>query len=583
VAAVVLYLFRDIYAEVVTALPVNGGTYTLLLNSTSKFVASLAGALTVLSYIATAVVGASVSVAYIRHLVDVPLGLGTVGVLGFFAFLNLLGIKESSRIATLIFVVHCALMVVLAVDCSIWTYHDGFHQLVENWNNRFDILPDGRAPYSFFPGLLFGFSSAMLGITGFETSANYVEEQAPGVFVKTLRNMWIIVAFMNPILAFLAICVLPLTTVMGYPLVNGRPQNEDLLIQMAPHQWLQFAISIDAFLVLAGSVLTAYVGIGGLLKRMAMDDCFPKFLTQTNRCFGSAHFIIIGFFAVCSALYFLVDMNVLILGGVFSIAFLLVMTLYCAGNMVLKYKRSKLRRLHRANSLKVLTAACLCMIAVYGNIALSPNVLPYFFLYYGVTCLVILIMFQKVRLLRMILRGLIGKIDVDDLEDEQFSGLLGCRQSVARRARKELVKTVKQSFVFFLKSRNICLMNKALAYLRDNEQALKLIFVHVTSSPAPEAEEEVKTESSSSLVVQEEDVMDPVSDMKQDLQVLQRIYPKMSISLEIFQSPSSFDAASVRNAGKALEVPPHRMFISCPNQNFPYDIAELGGVRLITH
>ncbi len=29
----------------------------------------------------------------------------------------------------------------------------------------------------------------MLGITGFETSANFIEEQEPGVYAKTLRNM----------------------------------------------------------------------------------------------------------------------------------------------------------------------------------------------------------------------------------------------------------------------------------------------------------------------------------------------------------------------------------------------------------
>jgi len=39
-------------------------------------------------------------------------------------------------------------------------------------------------------GLLFGFSQGMLGVTGFETAANYIEEQRKGVYVKTLRNMW---------------------------------------------------------------------------------------------------------------------------------------------------------------------------------------------------------------------------------------------------------------------------------------------------------------------------------------------------------------------------------------------------------
>jgi hypothetical protein len=39
-----------------------------------------------------------------------------------------------------------------------------------------------------------GFSAAMLGVSGFETSANYVEQQKPGVFRLTLRNMWVAVA-----------------------------------------------------------------------------------------------------------------------------------------------------------------------------------------------------------------------------------------------------------------------------------------------------------------------------------------------------------------------------------------------------
>jgi len=35
--------------------------------------------------------------------------------------------------------------------------------------------------------LFFGTSTAMLGISGFETSSQFVEEQADGVFPKTLR------------------------------------------------------------------------------------------------------------------------------------------------------------------------------------------------------------------------------------------------------------------------------------------------------------------------------------------------------------------------------------------------------------
>src|SRR5947208_16727499 len=45
----ILYLYKMVYTEVVEALPVNGGAYNCLLNSTSKTVAAIAGVMTFLS------------------------------------------------------------------------------------------------------------------------------------------------------------------------------------------------------------------------------------------------------------------------------------------------------------------------------------------------------------------------------------------------------------------------------------------------------------------------------------------------------------------------------------------------------
>ena len=55
-----LYLFRGVYSEVGSALPMNGGSYTVLLNTTNKTLASLAACLTLLSYVATAVVSGTI-------------------------------------------------------------------------------------------------------------------------------------------------------------------------------------------------------------------------------------------------------------------------------------------------------------------------------------------------------------------------------------------------------------------------------------------------------------------------------------------------------------------------------------------
>src|ERR1700730_18619937 len=51
----VLFLYKAVYTEVVEALPINGGAYNCLLNSTSKTIAAIAGITTVLSYVATSV------------------------------------------------------------------------------------------------------------------------------------------------------------------------------------------------------------------------------------------------------------------------------------------------------------------------------------------------------------------------------------------------------------------------------------------------------------------------------------------------------------------------------------------------
>ena len=65
-----LYLFRRIYEEVVTALPVNGGTYNLLLNTTTKGNASIAACLTMLSYVTTAVISSTSAMRYLHTLCD---------------------------------------------------------------------------------------------------------------------------------------------------------------------------------------------------------------------------------------------------------------------------------------------------------------------------------------------------------------------------------------------------------------------------------------------------------------------------------------------------------------------------------
>merc|ERR1719487_2480299 len=77
-SSLTLHCFRHIYGEVVSALPLNGGIYNLLLNSSTKRSASVAACLTILSYTATGVVSAVTAAEYLacspyfEHVEEVP-------------------------------------------------------------------------------------------------------------------------------------------------------------------------------------------------------------------------------------------------------------------------------------------------------------------------------------------------------------------------------------------------------------------------------------------------------------------------------------------------------------------------------
>ena len=201
----VLYLFRAVYGEAVTALPLNGGAYNVLLNTTSKKTAAVVGCLSLLSYMATGVVSAASAIAYLQYMAPgVPTSVGVIVLLGGFAALTLWGIKDSSTVAFSILAVHVTTIAVIVITSVVWLCRNpGEQQFSDNVHS--EVNPSvGHA-------LLYGYASAMLGVTGFETSANFVEEQQDGVFVKTLRNMWLLVSVINPTLALLTVCILPWT------------------------------------------------------------------------------------------------------------------------------------------------------------------------------------------------------------------------------------------------------------------------------------------------------------------------------------------------------------------------------------
>ncbi|POM61012.1 hypothetical protein PHPALM_30043, partial [Phytophthora palmivora] len=341
--ATVLYFFRFIYEEVVTAIPMNGGTYNALLNTTSKRAAAVAACLSILSYVATGVVSATSGVHYLDTQVDIPIVFCTIALLFAFALLAFVGIAENSRVALVIFLHHIVVLSILVVSCIVYGIKNP-HIFRDNMKADFPEVDfagsmlDGNA----FTAVFFGFGAAMLGITGFESSSNYVEEQAPGVFRKTLRNMWALASFFNVCLGVGILAVLPLGG------DNGIYASTDALLAKAAEvsmgSWFGTWVSIDAFVVLSGSVLTSYVGICGLVRRLSTDRVLPSFLAKTNKMRGTNHYIIGVYFLLSSSLVLVLNADATIMNGVYTYAFLGLMALFASAAMLLKAKRPEIPR-----------------------------------------------------------------------------------------------------------------------------------------------------------------------------------------------------------------------------------------------
>jgi amino acid transporter len=533
VVAFVLFLFRKIYGEVVGAIPLNGGAYNVLLNTSTKRLASLAATLTVLSYMATAVISSIEGMHYLHGIFNgINVTTATIIVLIAFTGLAILGIGESAFVAVIIFIIHLFTLSILVL-ASIWfILNNGLTTFHINWE-----LPVKSG--SILTALFLGFSAAMLGISGFESSANFVEEQEIGVFRKTLRNMWAIVSFFNPVLALLLICIIPLAEVGEH--------KESLLAylgQTTGGSWLAILISIDAVLVLCGAVLTSFVGVSGLLNRMTLDRILPNYFLKQNKN-GSNYRIIISFLILCISVLFVTQGNLESLAGVYTFSFLAVMALFGIGNLLLKFKRKKLPRPEKARGISVVVAVAFIIAAFIGNVNLNTTSFYTFIEYLIPAFLFVAIMLNRSFLIRLL---------IDALE-YLYQPLRKVVVLSNRYLNKMHLKVISQEFVFFTKGDDVAILNKVMQYVQNNETTKRLKIVNIK-----------KIDGSNDL-------------LKKDLEVLDRAYPEIHIEfieIEGVFGPELIDELSIK-----WKIPKNFMFIGSPGDRFAYRVSELGGVRLI--
>lgn len=544
---VVLLLYRAVYREVVEALPVNGGAYNALLNSASKVVASIAGTMTILSYIATAVISAKTAVEYLFQFLEPLFELlnfgikaetihnlvipGTLVVLFLFAVLVIAGVKDSAKVAAGIFTFHVvSLSLFVIVGIIFWLTKGGNGVLIENIAVTKDIVAKNGGLLN---TIFLAFSVSLLGISGFESSANFVEEQQPGVFRKTLRNMTAGVTLFNPLIAAVCLIILPMAQIVT--------AKDFLLASVAIKlggMVLLGLIAVDAFLVLCGAVLTSYVGVSGLMYRMSLDNILPQFFNKKNSK-GSYTRIILLFFAFCTSILLVTRGNLLSLAGVYTISFLGVMTLFAIGNLILRRTRRELKRPYRAPVVMVVLAALATIIGMIGNIQVDKQNVVYFLIYFVPAILIVMIMLFKLDFLTT------------------MSSVFGFVPKIKEQINRKINSIAEAHYYVFL--HDMINIYPALDYINRNENGKNVTFIHCKDNDRPSLCDEVN----------------------ESLRIFKKsgVFTRMNVDCDFIDQ--KFSPETVHAFAEQKNISLSKVFIGSIHETHSFDYQDFGGVRII--
>ncbi|SDE19308.1 Amino acid permease [Pedobacter soli] len=339
-----------------------------------------------------------------------------------------------------------------------------------------------------------------------------------------------------------------LTAVAVLPLSEIAANKEALLSHLGADtggHWLATFISVDAVLVLSGALLTSYLGVNGLIKRMTLDRILPQFLLKENNR-GSSPRILILFYLLCLSVLFITRGALGPLAGVYTISFLLVMIYFGFGNLLLKIKRSRLPRQERATTISVALAILAVVSALYGNIIMHADYLIVFLQYFIPAIIIIFMLLSRNLLLKYIL------VVVDSF----FDTLKRAAALTRLHLNRSLRKLNDQEFVYFTKADDISVLNKVMIYVQQNEITKKLKIVTVLAEGDEVA-----------------------SDFFNDLNVLDRAYP--DIKIEYLRLQGTFGPEIIAKLSHEWDIPINFMFISSPSDKFSHRVSDLGGVRLI--
>ncbi|HEY9720436.1 MAG TPA: APC family permease [Oscillatoriaceae cyanobacterium] len=327
-----MWFFKLTYQEGTSVSPLNGGAYTMVLQTIGRRAALVVGSLTILSYLATAVVSALSGSLYLSSLwggwptwLVVVVAATPVVV---FAALNLLGLKESTKVVFAVACFHFSMLILMDAFGVYLALTHGAH-----WGRLLRSF-HGLGPQQ----MILGFASAFLGITGFESAAQIVEEiEAPTE--KSIRKIYTtivaLVSITAPFSAFLVMLLLNDAQIGQYKdaFLSG------LAVVEGGH-WLMVLLVLNACFTLFAAVNTAYAGATGLMTTMGKQGNLPAIVLHQwddkVSFLKGFPFVALPFMSLCLLMMVAFPGQVDQLGSIYGMAFLGVMISYSIGVVLLR-------------------------------------------------------------------------------------------------------------------------------------------------------------------------------------------------------------------------------------------------------
>jgi len=345
-----LFIFNALtYAEGTAMLPEAGGSSTFARHGFNNTVGFIAGWALMLSYIVTMAISAYTIPPYLSHFWPVlkePFA-GTalsMAIILFLMLLNVLGIKESSRLNIIFIVLDIATQVTLVVLGIVMILVVNPSVLIEN------MFGEGNWPS--LENLVFGIAIAALCFTGVETVSQLAEEtRQPEQRIPKAYLLMI----MAVLVLFAGISIVALSAMT--PQVLGDPVNgwaRDPVAGIAanlPSETLQSVFAPLVAVLAASILLTAtnagLMGISRLAFSMSSHKQLPMTLSRIHTRFRTPYVAIIVFCMISFLLLipgFFSDQFFADLGALYVFGSLLSFGLAQAAILSLRVRKPELHR-----------------------------------------------------------------------------------------------------------------------------------------------------------------------------------------------------------------------------------------------